>query len=404
VTAGLDTDRLSAARFRAAHEYPYLASAIFALAPVCCTELPYRTMAVDRSWRLYIDPHFLAETPIGELAGVFVHETLHCVFDHAGRSEAEHPLVHEIWNLAADAVINGIITTHSGTSGCPLPLPNPVLPEHLGGTCDTDVVLEGLYRNLLSQSGSPIDGWACGSAAHGRPASWELDAEPDGARLDASAHEVIRQRVMADVRRTTSSVPAALGAWAGIQGRTPVDWRTELAQLVATAAGRGGDRQPTYRRPNRRQRHDGLLLPGTRSAESTVAVVVDTSGSMHRHYLGAAVDEVLELLRHRRPGGRRQAVWACDTDATFVPITDTNTITFSTRQGGTDMRVGIQAAIAGQPRPQAVVVLTDGHTPWPSESCIPIIAGIVHDQHHPPPKTPPWIHRILIPDDTLGVR
>ncbi|EQD50825.1 hypothetical protein B1B_11100, partial [mine drainage metagenome] len=45
---------------------------------------------------------------------------------------------------------------------------------------------------------------------------------------------------------------------------------------------------------------------------------------------------------------------------------------------GTDMRVGIEAATALRPTPSAVVVITDGWTPWPDvKTRVPVVACIV---------------------------
>ena len=60
---------------------------LFALSPVASLDLPYRTMAVDRRWRLYVDPGFLAAQPVEIIAATLVHEVMHCVFDHGGRGE-----------------------------------------------------------------------------------------------------------------------------------------------------------------------------------------------------------------------------------------------------------------------------------------------------------------------------
>ncbi|MGI8792201.1 MAG: DUF2201 family putative metallopeptidase, partial [Acidimicrobiales bacterium] len=58
-----ETRRLFAAgRLWAAHQFPYLASALFAMTAVSSPGIG--TVAVDGSWRLYVDPEVLAhETP-----------------------------------------------------------------------------------------------------------------------------------------------------------------------------------------------------------------------------------------------------------------------------------------------------------------------------------------------------
>lgn len=56
--------------------------------------------------------------------------------------------------------------------------------------------------------------------------------------------------------------------------------------------------------------------------------------------------------------------------------------------GGTDMRVGIAAALALRPRPDVVIVLTDGETPWPEERPrVELIVGLLHPTHV---ETPQW--------------
>ncbi|ONI84466.1 hypothetical protein ALI144C_15045 [Actinosynnema sp. ALI-1.44] len=62
--------------------------------------------------------------------------------------------------------------------------------------------------------------------------------------------------------------------------------------------------------------------------------------------------------------------------------------------GGTDMRVGINAALSTPGRPQLVIVLTDGHTPWPDENpACRMIAGLVGDR---PPQPPAWVEAVRI--------
>jgi predicted metal-dependent peptidase len=64
--------------------------------------------------------------------------------------------------------------------------------------------------------------------------------------------------------------------------------------------------------------------------------------------------------------------------------------------GGTDMVLGIAAAVASRPRPDLVVLLTDGETEWPpAPTPVPLIAvvmGRAWERELPP--TPPWAVRV----------
>jgi predicted metal-dependent peptidase len=65
--------------------------------------------------------------------------------------------------------------------------------------------------------------------------------------------------------------------------------------------------------------------------------------------------------------------------------------------GGTDMRVGIDAALKLRPRPHVIIVLTDGYTPWPSSPPrdVKVIAGIIDN---PNADAPSWITTVPIRD------
>ena len=100
--------RLRLARMAAVEAMPYFARALFALSPVAAPGL--KTFAVDRYWRLYVDPTMLG-TDEGwsiPLAGaVLLHEVGHVLRDHGGRADSvDSPVDRTMWNVAADAEIN----------------------------------------------------------------------------------------------------------------------------------------------------------------------------------------------------------------------------------------------------------------------------------------------------------
>jgi predicted metal-dependent peptidase len=125
-----------------------------------------------------------------------------------------------------------------------------------------------------------------------------------------------------------------------------------------------------------------------------VVIVVDTSGSMSDDDLASALAEVAGVLRGVGVRGNRVTVLSCDAAVHVARrVARAEELDFA-GGGGTDMRVGIEAALAQPQRPDVVVVLTDGFTPWPAEPTgTRVIAGLIGPE---PPAPPPWIESLPI--------
>ncbi|GAA3125111.1 hypothetical protein GCM10017687_44290 [Streptomyces echinatus] len=109
-----------------------------------------------------------------------------------------------------------------------------------------------------------------------------------------------------------------------------------------------------------------MLLPSLRRTPPRVCVVIDTSGSVSDAELGSALLEVAAIAR--AVGGRRDlvSVVSCDAAAGIaVPLCRAESMELI-GGGGTDLRSGFARALRSVPRPDVIVALTDGQTPWPS--------------------------------------
>ncbi|WP_329029676.1 vWA domain-containing protein [Streptomyces sp. NBC_01423] len=390
VPARLDHTKLLAARYRAASERPYLATALYALSVVESDRVP--TMGVDRHWRCYVSPAFVERTPVTELAGVWVHEVAHLLRDHHGRAArlpaADQRNAHRV-NVAQDCEINDDLISDG------LALPEGRMEPALFGLPNGQ--LFEVYLPALPPGPPPHN---CGSGAHGRPEPWEL-AGPDGpSPVSATEAEALRRRTAESMRahrRTRGNLPEGWRRWADEVLEPTVDWRQALAGAVREAAAwASGAVDYTYRRPSRRSAAlYGIVLPSLRRPLPRVAVVVDTSGSMGEGELAAALGEVTGVLREVGVRGNRVSVLACDADVHAVSrVTATEQVTLG-GGGGTDMRVGIARALAGPERPGIVVVLTDGYTPWPDESpSCRLIAALIGTEA---PQPPSWIETVRVP-------
>ncbi|MET9059057.1 VWA-like domain-containing protein [Streptomyces antibioticus] len=401
----LDLDKLFAARLHAARARPYLATALFALHTVASRQVP--TMAVDRHWRCYVSPGFVDRTPVEELAGVWVHEVSHLLRDHHGRSERvarerglTGPAERLRMNIAADCEIND----DAFGEGLLRP-PGAVVPGLL--KLAAGKLMEDYLREFRLGPHTQGLAWLdCGSGADGREREWDLG--PDGAHgLSAQERDAVRFRVAQGIKARPGSTPQGWQRWAEEAFHPPQPWRELLGAAVRSAAsGPGAGEDYTYGRPSRRSTSvPGAVLPSLRRRPPRVCVVVDTSASVSDAELGGALLEIAAISR--AVGGRRDlvSVVSCDAAARTVhPLCRGEGIAL-VGGGGTDLRSGFTAALRSRPRPDVVVALTDGQTPWPSTPppCRTVVGLFPRDSssyHHEDdpdyePETPPAWARVV---------
>ncbi len=344
-------------------------------------------MAVDRYWRCYASPAFVAATSLEELAGVWVHEVSHLLRDHHGRGDRvarargiDGPGERLRMNIAADCEI------HDDAYGDGLPQPEGVvLPGALG--LESGLLMEDYLSRFRLGAHTRTMVWLnCGSGADGLEREWDLG--PDGAHaLTDQERDAVRFRVAQGIVGRPGRTPKRWRRWAEEVFHPPQPWRELLGAALRSAVSASGSGDDYgYGRPSRRSAGvPGAVLPSLRRTPPRVSVVVDTSGSVSDAELGSALLEVTAISR--AVGGRRDLVSVVPCDAAphevhrlcraeGIPLVG---------GGGTDLRAGVTRALGARPRPDVLVVLTDGQTRWPPSR--PLRRTVVGLFPRPPRRT-----------------
>ena len=413
--------RLSAAISRLRRMRPYVTAAMLALIPVETKDVD--TMAVDEYGRLYFNPEWIDKVSVEELAGVVYHEIWHLLRKHPDRL-SQYP--QAVANLAADLEINDDIRSES------IPLPEGVFyPEQFGfppnqtaeyyaselldkheieyvpqksssDSADQSDQSSGQSSGQSGQSGRKritvhVRGFGGleGSGATGQSAPWESPrGEGSVPHLTNAELEIIREQVAQDVRRFQDSgmrgeIPEHWKRWADDVLTPPeIPWQALLRSLVNSAVTAAGRADYTYRRVSRRQYAvDDVVLPGLGESVVRSAVIVDVSGSVGDESLGVALREVRGILE----SSSSVRVYAVDSQvqaaADVFSVSEIKSILKG--GGGTDMGVGIMQAM--ESKPDVIIVITDGLTPWPANPGVPVIVCLFEDR-----DVPSWARKVII--------
>ena len=404
--------------------YPYFASVLMGMGAKPTPKIP--SAGVDARGRLYFNPRILDAWSREELNSVLLHELWHILSRHRIRGISffggQKGLTdnHKLWNIACDMEIHANEMEDRYT----FPLPEDYICARkrgwpIGQTAEwyAEKLLEeaakgdepgedggdegggngegegegegegkkgeeGNTKNPGDSSGNS-DGDSSeqsqpstpgGSSVDGTQRVWEEDASEEEGLSPDEREELHRQKVIEDMKaQDPGSLPGNFRQWLDDSLLSPeVSWQQRLEDLVKAAVSyASGYLHESFHQYNPISASLAVgfgrapAMPVMVSPEIRASIVVDTSGSMGEKLLQEALSEVDGILR------------ACTTQSATVLSVDAAVHeckqVFNASQvvlsggGGTNMRVGIKAALEQYPKPEVIIVLTDGETPWPKE-------------------------------------
>ena len=326
-------------------------------------------LAADQFWRVYYDPEFVLKCSLKVMMAGLLHELGHLVRGHHDRAvhQGIAPINHRAWNVAGDEELNDDLENDPEIDMKGMPWPY-VTPEKMG---QPNGKLAEWYYQQLPKKGFP-DNSNCGSCVSGNKQAWEHGTgEGTSPRIGKAEGKLIQKHVAEAVKReikkSRGTISASWERWADEFGVPVINWRQQLSALVRNRCAQVyGNFDYSYAKPNRRSSlYSGIVMPAMVQPVPKVATVIDTSGSMSEKDLGMCMTEIKGILE--AVGIGETYTYVCDAEAhngrRINNIKDIQLI----GGGGTDMRVGIQAAVdAHHGDLDVIIVLTDGYTPWPA--------------------------------------
>ena len=340
--------------------YPLLGSLAAAFEIVedaeLCRRMDVAVAAVSPSRReIYINP--AAGLGEAELRFVMAHEFLHVGLGHAGRRQGRDPY---LWNVACDFAINDwLVEMRVGA----FPQVGGLLAPELRGLSAEAIyarVVTDLrrFRKLATLRGIGLCD-LLGEGDAGEPGM--------GADLDAWYRSALAQGLELHSRVGRGELPAGLVEEIRALAMPPIPWDVRLAQWLDGFFA-PLERTRTYARASRRQASTPDIprprwhAPEVPVVERTFGVVIDTSGSMSRGLLGAALGAVASYAASREV--RQVRVVFCDAHAYDQGYLDADAIADRVRvvgRGGTVLQPGIDLLedAAGFPKDGPILVITD---------------------------------------------
>ena len=314
-----------------------------------------------------------------ELVFVVLHESGHVIYQHGYMWKHLWKENAALANAAADYVINLELSDMAKKNPNHIQVVKEALLDEKYRGMDTQEV----FNLLKKEHGGGGKGEGRGEGSGGKKAGGDgIPKNFDEHDFDSLTKEE-RKELADEVENAVRQGALLAGKEGGDVNRsfkdlmTPVvDWREQLREF--TSAVTTGRDYSTWRRPNRRWLHQDVYMPSLVSETiDSVAVVVDTSGSLTTELLSTFMSEIVSLCNQVTPNVVHLV--CCDAEVQSHDVYDSMSYDkLAARRelrggGGTDMRVALNYITKQGIDPSAVVVLTDMYTPFPKELSHPTL-------------------------------
>lgn len=286
------------ARYRLESKSPFIAQLARYLKP--CISDKVSTAGVSSNGDLIINREFAEKLSDDDMVWLLAHEVMHLVTSTHARTPIG--VVHHIWNIASDIVINHIIT-----DDMKLTIINPkVAVPFYGGEWSKykDWTTEAVYRALIEDieqtTGMSLaeflenysESGASGVGDKGKLKGnwWDAPEIPPGTGSDNEWKQRIASAAAA--ARQAGKLSGKLEQFVTSILAPKRDWRKELR----TAARTNLKTQWTWRLPSRRT-SGKVRTPGKERNAPTAICYIDTSGSMSNEQLQRCLSEICSIFR-----------------------------------------------------------------------------------------------------------
>ena len=310
--------------------------------PVAAVNCQLRELYINRDCRLNQDGWKF----------VLAHEFLHAALRHDIRCQDRHPI---LWNVACDFVVNGwLLEMNIGT------MPDGALHEVAFRGMSVENVYDQLCQDIRFYTKlDPKD------LLYGDGAWWDT---LEGGELDGYYRSVLHQGLEYHISQGRGLLPAGLIEEIRAVSRPPIPWDVELAKWF-NAQFAPMEKHRSYARLSRRQSATpDIPRPAWRGEPDLenpriFGVVLDTSGSMDRHLLAAALGSIASYSEARDVQHVR--VVFCDAapyDQGVMHPADIAGVVQVRGRGGTKLQPGIDLLEHDPvfPKNAPLLVITDG--------------------------------------------